>query len=160
MELPKDADCRGQPHPVAYNMPSKHLQLRTYYPAPIKQQRQHKAVLLDFCKFASAFLIALACLDLYQNGDFGPSLRWSTCFRSQPTTITTIIQSSSDSVPPLEVFQVTRPAADVHQRLFTDNIIASEECKLLLMNHSFGYSYGKPFIGTSISESDESTIPF
>lgn len=37
----------------------------------------------------------------------------------------------------LEVFQVNAPVA-----------VDADECKVLLMEHSFGFSYGKPFVGT------------
>lgn len=36
----------------------------------------------------------------------------------------------------LEVFQVNAPVA-----------VDEDECNLLLMEHSFGFSYGKPFVG-------------
>lgn len=70
-------------------------------------------------------------------------------------------QRRLEVLPPkfLEVFQVyapilTKPIADqeINPEEPSDHesssTLSSESCDVLLMEHSFGFSYGKPFVGT------------
>ena len=50
----------------------------------------------------------------------------------------------------LEVFQVYAPMSTNPQQPIdheSSSILSTESCDVLLMEHSFGFSYGKPFIG-------------
>lgn len=53
--------------------------------------------------------------------------------------------------PPMDVFEVYPPVRvgqDYHPELAEAQ---NPECKVLLMQHVFGWSYGKPFVGKTLA---------
>lgn len=83
----------------------------------------------SYSRFVSSMCLFLALLYFSYNGvDLGRLVRRRE-FNQQVA-----VRAPGDGV--LEVFQVYAPVA-----------IDGDECTLLLMEHSFGLSYGKPFVG-------------
>lgn len=81
---------------------------------------------------------------------------WSDVDRQSFSFQSSITASTiSTSTPVLDVFQVHSPVLTPSGYTSDDysflphSKIASDSCDVLLMTHSFGYSYNKPFIGKS-----------
>jgi len=135
-------------YPVNIDTSKKYLNVREYDTAPKNHQQQQKVLILRLFQCAVSILAALICLSVYNDG-YSLSLPvWRagsplhpSMLKAQPSVVKT--------TPILEVFQVYKPLADkdTHKYADNENTISGKQCEVLLMEHSFGFSYGKPFVG-------------
>lgn len=88
-------------------------------------------------KFAATMLLAIPCV-LLLSGHFGHVLASLTGSRAS----TPFSERASDSTGLQEVFQVYQPVS------FAPEGLNGCDLDVLLMDHVFGQSYGKPFVGT------------
>jgi hypothetical protein len=68
------------------------------------------------------------------------------------------LRKNHTSPAPLECFQVAQPVLGPHGRpIQADDGSHRSPCSVQLMDHSFGFSYGKPFVGRFRQHPDSTT---
>lgn len=110
---------------------SEHYAVNEKHGPPQQRPRKSRPIFVYFLALAGGLL---ACRYLASAGFFNTGM---SCPGMQ----------SPRKPPPMEVFQVYPPVRVGEEYLPEDMAHERHECSVVLMQHVFGWSYGKPFVG-------------